>query len=174
MIEIQDNRRQIANAESVDGPAPEFTTRFIVQGNQSMSWRANLYLAASLGIIVLGIGIVLATYGLWLVLPFAGAEVLLIIVCLYLTLKRLSRREVITVNTHAITLEWGYTTPDLSVELPRQWSHLKYHCPESKFEVGELSLGAHGKSYALGTCLNRDEKRALYDALESALSSRAA
>jgi len=172
MIKIQDNREQIAKASESPGPAPEFTTRFIVQANQSMSWRANLYLAASLAVIVLGIGIVLAAYGLWMVLPFAGAEVALIVVCLYLTLKRLSKQEVITVNSDAIKLEWGYNSPDLSVELPRQWSHLKYHCPESKFEVGELSLGAYGKSYALGTCLNRDEKRALYDALESALSVR--
>lgn len=164
----------MASVDTADGAVPEFTTRFIVQANQSMSWRANLYLAASLGVIVLGIAIALATYGMWLVLPFAGAEVVLIVVCLYLTLKRLSRKEVITVNTDAIKLEWGYNTPDLSVELPRQWSHLKYHCPESKFEVGELSLGAHGKSYALGTCLNRDEKRALFDALNLALSQQRA
>ena len=172
MITIQDNRERIDAAVAENGVVPEFTTRFIVQANQSMSWRANLYLAASLGVIVLGIAIALATYGMWLVLPFAGAEVVLIIVCLYLTLKRLSRKEVITLKSDAIKLEWGYNTPDLSIELPRQWSRLKYHCPESKFEAGELSLGAHGKSYALGTCLNRDEKRALFDALEAALSQQ--
>ncbi len=79
MIEVQDTSSS--------------STRLIVRANQSMSWRANLYLAASLGVICMGVAIALATYGLWMVIPFAGAEVILIVVCLYLTLKRLSRKE---------------------------------------------------------------------------------
>ena len=72
-----------------------------------MSWRANLWLAASLGFICIGIGIVLAFMGMWLILPFAGLEVLFVLFCLYLTLRRLARKEVITVDKHAIQLEWG-------------------------------------------------------------------
>lgn len=156
MIDIQD---RLANG-----------TRLIVQGNQSMSWKANLWLAASLGFIVMGIGIVLASYGMWMVIPFAGAEVLLIVCCLYLTLKRLSHKEVITVDDQAIRLEWGYTHADTMVELPRRWSRLKYNCPDSVFEVGDLRLAAHGRSYALGKCLNRDEKKQLYTELNAAMS----
>jgi len=148
------------------------TTRFIVKANQSMSWRANMYLAASLGFICMGIAIALATFGLWMVIPFAGAEVVLIVVCLYLTLKRLSRKEVITLNNDAIRLEWGYNQPDLTVNLPRQFSRLSYQCSESLFEVGDLSVSAHGKRYALGSSLNREEKKALYTELKVALSQR--
>ena len=148
------------------------TTRFIVKANQSMSWRANLYLAASLGFICMGIAIVLATFGLWMVIPFAGAEIVLIVVCLYLTLKRLSRKEVITLNNDAIRLEWGYNQPDLTVNLPRQFSRLSYMCSESLFEVGYLSVSANGKRYALGSSLNRDEKKALYTELKVALSQQ--
>ena len=97
-------------------------TRFVVQGNRSMSWRANLWLAASLGAICMGIAVALATFGLWLVIPFAGAEIVLITTCLYLTLRRLSRKEVITVEGEAVRLEWGYTRPDRVVDLPRQWT----------------------------------------------------
>jgi uncharacterized membrane protein len=145
------------------------TTRFIVKGNQSMSWRANLYLAASLGVICMGIAIGLATLGFWMVIPFAGAEIVLIVVCLYLTLKRLSRKEVITLNNDAIRLEWGYNQPDVTVNLPRQFSRLSYKCSESLFEVGDLSLCAHGKRYVLGSSLNREEKKELYTELKVAL-----
>lgn len=134
-----------------------------------MSWRANLYLAASLGVICMGIAIVLASFGLWMVIPFAGAEVILIVVCLYMTLKRLSRKEVITVNSDDIRLEWGYNFPDHTVNLPRRWSRLTYRCTDNLFEVGDLRVSAHGKHYALGQCLNRDEKKTLYTVLDEAL-----
>lgn len=144
-------------------------TRLVVKANQSMSWRANVYLGASLGIICMGVALAMASYGLWMVIPFAGAEVVLIFTCLYLTLKRLSRKEVITVNDDAIKLEWGYNTPDISVDLPRRWSRLSYRCKESLFEVGDLSVSAHGKTYPLGLSLNRDEKKTLYTELKTVM-----
>lgn len=145
--------------------------RFVVQGNRSMSWRANLWLAASLGIIVGGISLAMASQGLWLVVPFAGLEILLIVSCLYLTLRRLSRKEVITVEKRAIRLEWGYTRADRWVELPRQWSRLHYACADSPFDCGDLSVAAHGERYALGCCLNKEEKKSLYGQLQAALRS---
>ena len=148
---------------------PELGTRLIVQGNCSMSWRANLWLAAGLGVICMGIAVALATFGLWLVIPFAGAEIVLIVVCLYLTLRRLSRKEVITVEADAVRLEWGYTRPDVSVDLPRRWTRLSFRDPESPFDTGELSVAAHGRSYPLGSCLNKEEKKTLHAALAAAL-----
>ena len=145
--------------------------RFIVQGNRSMSWRANLWLAASLGVVVGGISLALAAQGLWLVVPFAGLEIAFVVVCLYLTLRRLSRKEVITVGERAIRLEWGYTRADKQVELPRQWSRLHYACAESPFDCGDLSVAAHGERYALGRCLNKEEKKSLYSQLQVALRS---
>ncbi|MGQ7846812.1 DUF2244 domain-containing protein [Granulosicoccus sp. 3-233] len=156
MIEIQDDKGA--------------TVRIIVMANRSMSWRQNLYLAASLGIVCMGMAIAMAWFGMWMILPFAGAEVVLIVVCLYLTQKRLSRKEVITVDNEAIRLEWGYNHPEVTVNLPRQWSRLAYSFPDSVFEVGHLSVVAHGERYALGSCLNKDEKRALYAELKSALA----
>ena len=135
-----------------------------------MSWKANLYLAASLGVICMGVAIAMATFGLWMIIPFAGLEIIFIVVCLYLTLKRLSRQEVITVDSEAIKVEWGYSQPDVTVNLPRRWSRLSYHCKDSEFEVGELSVSAHGKRYVLGQCLNKKEKKALYGELKSAMA----
>ncbi len=128
-----------------------------------------MWLAASLGVICMGVALAMAAFGFWMIIPFAGAEVIFIAACLHWTTHKLSRKEVITVKRDAIELEWGYREPEKSVALPRQWSQLKYHCPESPFEVGHLSLGAHGKHYALGQCLGRDEKKTLYTKLDSVL-----
>jgi len=144
-------------------------TRLIVQANQSMSWKANMWLAAGLGFVCMGIAIALAFFGFWMVIPFAGAEVLFVAYCLHWTIHRLSRKEVITVQEDAIRLEWGYKRAERCVDLPRQWSQLRYNCPDSPFEVGHLSLGAHGRHYTLGNALGRDEKKELYTELNSAL-----
>lgn len=143
--------------------------RVIVQGNQSMSWRANLWLAASLGFICIGTGIVLAFMGMWLILPFAGLEVLFVLFCLYLTLRRLARKEIITVDKHAIQLEWGSASAEQSAKLPRQWSQLRYDCSDNLFETGDLTLAAHGRRYRLGEALGRDEKKLLHSELAAVL-----
>jgi len=140
--------------------------RFVVQGNQSMSWRANLWLAGVLGAVIMSIALAMASQGLWLVIPFAGAEVVFVLFCLYLTVKRLARKEVITVDDDELKLEWGESQPDRQVALPRRWSTLKYDCPDSPFEVGELVVAAHGRRYALGRALGREEKRKLYNKLK--------
>lgn len=151
----------------------ENNVRLVVSGNQSMSWRANLLLAGSLAVICLGIAFAMAAFGFWMVIPFAGAEVVFIVTCLYLTLKRLSLKEVITVGDNAIRLEWGYTRPETSVSLPRQWSRLQFKRSDSPFDVGELHLTAHGKRYLLGERLGRDEKKTLHTTLSALLSSDA-
>ena len=141
---------------------PATITTLVVSPNLSMSWRANLLLVAGIAFICIGTGIVWAYFGLWLVLPFAGLEVLFVTVCLYLTVRKLSRKEVITIDANEIKLEWGLYEPQQSVTLPRHWSKLEYQCDDSPFEVGSLTLGAHGKYYPLGLSLGRDEKRSLY------------
>lgn len=128
-----------------------------------------MWLAASLGVVCFGIAIAMAAFGYWMIIPFAGAEVIFIVVCLHWALHRLSRKEVITVGEEDIRLEWGYKEPDIAVDLPRRWSQLKYNSPKSEFEVGHLSLGAHGKYYALGESLGKDEKKTLFTELDSAL-----
>ena len=162
-------RDAMIDIEDSPGGADGARTRLIVQGNCSMSWHANLWLAASLGVVCIGIAVALATFGLWLVIPFAGAEILLIVACLYLTLRRLSRKEVITVGDEAVRLEWGYTRPDVTVALPRRWARLRFRDSDNPFDTGDLSLGAHGRSYALGRCLNKEEKKTLHAELAAAL-----
>ena len=145
-------------------------TRLVVKANQSMSWRANLVLAACLGAICMGIAVAMAFMGFWMIIPFAGAEIIFVLFCLHATVRRLGRQEVITIQPQAILLEWGYHEPEVTVNLPRQWSKLNYSCSDNEFETGDLSLSAHGKRYPLGKSLGRDEKRTLYTELRDRLN----
>ena len=137
-------------------------TMLVVSPNLSMSWRANLLLVAAIAVVCFGSALVWAYFGFWMVLPFAGLEVLFVTICLYLTVRKLSIKEVITIGSEEIRLEWGMYEPQRSVTLPRHWSRLDYQCDDNPFEVGSLTVGAHGKHYPLGLGLGKDEKRTLY------------
>jgi len=143
------------------GPA----TTFVVSPNLSMSWRANMYLAGAVAVVCLGTAIVWAFFGFWVVLPFAGAEVIFVTWCLHTTVRKLSVKEVITISENEIKVEWGRTGPQQSVKLPRHWTRLAYSCSENPFEVGDLMVCAYGKSYALGSSLGRSEKHELFTEL---------
>jgi len=143
--------------------------QLVVSGNQAMSWRANVLLAASLAVVCMGIALGMAFYGMWMVIPFAGAEIVFVVGCLYYTMRRMAHQEVITVGDESVRVEWGYRHPERQVRLPRQWAKLEYRCTTSPFDVGQLQVGAHGKRYALGGLLGRDEKKVLYEELKAAL-----
>ena len=160
-----DDGLQAASAGSGENESAGRATTFVVSPNLSMSWRANMYLAGAVAVVCLGTAIVWAFFGFWVVLPFAGAEVIFVTWCLHTTVRKLSVKEVITISENEIKVEWGRTGPQQSVKLPRHWTRLAYSCSENPFEVGDLMVCAYGKSYALGSSLGRSEKRELFTEL---------
>ncbi len=137
-------------------------TQIIVRANKSMSWRANVLLAASLGALSAVFGGIIATGGFWMVLPFAGLEFLLVFGCLSVAYKKLGYMEVISRAGDTLKVESGYDSPVSSSELPAHWTKVEFEDPPSAFEVGRLRLKCSGQSLEIGQALNKQEKRELY------------
>ncbi len=144
-------------------------TQIIVKGNRSVSWRANVLLAASLGAVSALFGGGIAMVGYWLVLPFAGLEFLVVMFCLKQAYRKMGYTEVISVQESVLLVEAGYNKPDSAVELPRHWTKVEFDDPSSSFEMGTLKLRASGQSLELGRLLNKVEKRELYNQLQQCL-----
>lgn len=134
-----------------------------------MSWHANVLLASSLGALSLLIGGGIAMYGLWLVLPFAGLEFLIVIFCLGKVYRKMSYTEVISIQEAVVLVESGYDKPDSTVELSRPWTKIEFNDPASLFEVGTLKLCSSGRSLEVGRLLNKAEKRDLHQELQRCL-----
>lgn len=137
-------------------------TQIVVRANKSMSWRANVLLAASLGALSAVFGGIIATAGFWMVLPFAGLEFLFVFVCLSKAYQRLGYTEVISKVGDNIVVESGYDKPVASSELPSHWTRVQFDDPPSAFEVGRLRLKCSGQSLEIGQALSKEEKRMLY------------
>jgi len=137
-------------------------TQIVVRANKSMSWRANVILAASLGSLSAVFGGVIAVAGFWMVLPFAGLEFLLVYFCLNRAYKRLGYTEVISKMEDKLLVESGYNKPVATSEMPSHWTRVQFDDPPSAFDVGRLWLQCSGKSLEIGHALNKEEKRMLY------------
>lgn len=136
--------------------------QIIVKGNKSMSWRANVILAASLGAVSSIFGAGIAWVGYWMVLPFAGLEFLIVLVCLGKAYKKLSFMEVLSIQESTLLVESGHDKPDTRVELPRPWVKVLFDDPASNFDVGTLVLQSNGQTLEIGKLLNKEEKRKLH------------
>lgn len=142
---------------------------FVLTPNRSLSWRGTLWLYLSLVALSSAIGIGFAIRGLWLVLPFAGLEMIALGVGLYLVARNSYRQEVIHVARHDIRIERGWTRPVQVATLPRMSSRVELVRPTRR-EAGRLTIHSHGKAEEVGNFLNEHEREGLASDLARALA----
>ena len=143
--------------------------RFILRPNRSLSWRGSLLFYFSLLIISSGIAIGLALLGLWLVLPFAGLEMLALGIGLYVVACRCYECEVISINGDSIRIERGRDYPREQWTLGRTWARVVLErCPREWYP-SRLSIRSHGRSVEVGRFLDEEERQRLADELTRSL-----
>ena len=89
--------------------------RFELSPNCSISWRELLLFYLMTCCVALAVGLFFTLQGLWFVLPFSGLEMLALGAALYLTSRRVHRREVIILDPERTRIEKGQRRIDKSV-----------------------------------------------------------
>ncbi len=84
---------------------------FVLRPNRSMSWRGTLVFFFSLLLLSGCIAVGLTVLGFWLVLPFAGLEMLALGSGLYVVACRCYECEVISISDDSIRIEKGRRYP---------------------------------------------------------------
>ena len=133
-----------------------------------MSWRENQILVASLAIISFGIAGGFAVQGLWVILPFAGAEILFLFGVLYWCSLKATEREVISIDTDNVLIETGRDRARHSYRLQRAWTTVELQAPVPPGR-GKLVMRSKGKEYEIGACLTEEERNSLAQSLKQAL-----
>ena len=144
--------------------------RFVLRPNRSLSWRGTLCWFLSLVALSAAIGLGFAAHGLWLVLPFAGLEMLAVGAGLYFVSRDCHRCEVIHVAEHAIQIERGWDGPARVTRLPRRRSRVEL-VRSAHWSPSRLTLHAQGYSEEVGRFLNEQEREGLASDLARALAS---
>ena len=145
----------------------------IARPNQSASWRANLLLLFALSLPVLTIGVIFALLGAWLILPFAGAEMLALGAGLHYANRKQQFQQVITVSEDSVCIDQGRRTPSERWEFSRQNSGLTITNEQHPWDGPALCVHDRNDRVTLGDFLNREDSLELMALLQSEFHVRA-
>ena len=138
-----------------------------------MTWRDALRFYLGMVTVSFGIAIFFATNGAWPVLPFAGLEMLVLAVALYITARRCARWEMISIDADSIHIYRSPSKYSPSVSFRRAWAKIELQPGEKSRYLPRLLIRSHGRSVEVGRCLNESERKHLAHELASALSAQA-
>jgi uncharacterized membrane protein len=100
--------------------------------------------------------------GYWPVLPFAGAEMLLLGWALRSNMQRRFERECISISDTEVVIEDFRANVKGSIPrrivFPRHWARVKIRRPKSPLHRGQLFIESHGRGREVGQFLTEEER----------------
>ena len=138
---------------SVDNIGSGESYRFVLSPNCSISWRELLLFYCLTCVVALAVGLFFTLQGLWLVLPFSGLEMLALGIGLYVTSRRVYRREVITLDSECTRIEKGVQRADQIWEFKTAWVRVVDECRGGRGTRRTLAIGMSGESVEVGNFL---------------------
>ena len=126
----------------------------------SLSTRGAVLFFGSVCLATFGVAGIATVLGYWPVLPFAGAEMLLLGWALHSNMQRRFDRESIDVSETCVSIEYSRGTPR-RVVFPRHWARVKIRRPHSPLHRSHLVIESHGRAYEVGKFLTEEERRQL-------------
>ena len=142
--------------------------RIVIAPNCSLNRRQTVIFLVGVGGISLAVAIVFAAQGFWPILPFAGAEISLLVWAMLHSQKRGRYREVVTVRESEVLLERGHAQAEECEAFSRSW--VRALLEQGRWRESRVVLAAHGKRVELGACLTIEERKALHKRLQQILA----
>jgi uncharacterized membrane protein len=141
----------------------------VLQPNRAASWRVNRLFLIVLAVLCLGIGGVFALFGAWLILPFAGLEVLAVTVRVCYVFNRNRRQEVVRFSETEVVVETGRHVPQQAWRCQRPWCRLQLVATSHPWYPPRLILRCHQREIELGGFLNQADRHELHGHLQQIL-----
>ncbi|HTO42817.1 MAG TPA: DUF2244 domain-containing protein [Burkholderiales bacterium] len=154
--------------DCTDAGAPgEFL--LVARRNNSLSSAGRALVFASLVILCFAISVAFAFHGAWLVLPFAGAEMLVLFVAFRCIERHAGDFESIAIKGDRVLLERWETGRASRFEFNRFWAQVVVH--RSAPGHVTLALRSHGREVEFGRHLTEEQRGALASTLSRQLRS---
>jgi uncharacterized membrane protein len=145
--------------------------RVVIRPNRSLSWAQMKRVYAGLAALCMFVAVGFTLLGYWMVLPFAGAEILLLAVGFYLCALDGRETEVIRIKNDRIAIEKGQERTRTVWELDRRWARIELLPARIEWYPSRLVIRSHGKQLQLGAFLTEGERERLARELKRAISS---
>jgi uncharacterized membrane protein len=141
--------------------------RLVITANRSMSWQANKRILAVMFCINMTIALSWAAMGAWMVLPFAGLEIMLVGFGMYYVSWKLSFKEIITIEADSLILQKGVYLPKQQWDWQLGNTTLIKQPSRYRMSAPTLFLKHLNQTVEIGAALNRTEKKELREHLIS-------
>lgn len=147
------------------------TSLFVIEANRSLSWQKILWIYIVISTVCISIALIFALNGFWVILPFAGLEVLLLGIGLILTFRRCSFKEVIKISEDALYIEKGRLHPEKKYKFLTAWVRVTHSEATLAHYPSRLTIGSHGNEVEVGAELTEDDRKSLARELKKHLAS---
>ena len=138
--------------------------KIIVRPNNSLSPQNGMKVMAGLLVIMLLVSFGFALMGAWLVLPFAGLEIIAFALAFHVVYLHANDFESISIEDERVVVEKRIIKASTTTVYQRYWAQVSIravdHSSRSNGKSG-LFVGSHGKEVEFGKNLINDEQRAV-------------
>lgn len=153
----------LANAESSCSDAV-----LVVKPNKNLSWNQTKLVFLFLALCLTAIACYFLSLGAWLVVPFAGLELLVIGLGLYLQCRHAHQQQVIQIGVNNISISDGRKRAQ-QARFPRAWLKIVQTRDPHGWYPSRLFIGSHGKFIEIGKYLIESERNKLANNLRCAI-----
>ncbi|MEX0606195.1 MAG: DUF2244 domain-containing protein [Marinobacter sp.] len=141
--------------------------RLLLTPNRSLSWQDSVRVWLALCGVSLLIVSLMVWLGAWVVLPFAGLELVAVGAGLYYTARKCRQQEVLEIVGDNLRLEKGRYRKEAEWEMPRRYLRVQIDVPRHPWTPQKFFLTYRGTEVSLANFLNVDDARELLGILES-------
>lgn len=132
----------------------------LIQPNRNLTWKETRLVYLFLAFCVAAVAVYFLTLGAWLVLPFAGLELLVIGFGFYLHSCHAHQQQAVRIDANNISV---VDAGEVGTELcfPRAWVKIVQTGDPAGWYPSRLFIGAHGKYIEIGKYLIESERETL-------------
>ena len=142
------------------------TTEFkrVARRNNSLSSTGRLVAFALIFIVSIGIAAAFAILGAWLILPFAGLEMMVLFFAFRYMERHAADYELIEIDGDTVKIEWASAGSRHSRAFNRHWARVV-----AEEDGSRLALRSHGRELEIGRYMNDEQRLDLARALRRRL-----
>ena len=133
--------------------------------NSSLTGIYRIIFLASISFICVGIATVFYFFGSYLILPFAGIEIAILLIAFYLSFKWSSRKELIYISQEVVKIEKGIHKAEYLWEEFRTFT--SFQIAKDANKSLRLSFRSKGDDVIVGDFLNEDDKNILINEIRN-------
>lgn len=137
----------------------------VLAPNKSMTWETNKKILLVMFTVSMIIGLSFMYVGAWMILPFAGLEIMLVGIGMYYVCWKLNFKQTIAIDAESLTLQKGVYFPKQEWQWQTSQTRLVKQASHYRMSAPTLFLKHLNQSVEIGEFLNRSEKKTLRENL---------